>query len=132
MQLQLSTQGGARVAAAVLRNFACVVTSTKPELDISWPVQQAAAACCCWAAGDPHQIFSYDFMHNWSLGVLLLIIAGIKAHADRASLEIAITVHMRLGFWTSGLLACPDARGLGCQPTGSTSQTPATSLPMST
>jgi hypothetical protein len=34
-------------------------------------------------AGDPYQIFAYDFMHNWSLGVLQLVIGGIKAYADR-------------------------------------------------
>lgn len=34
-------------------------------------------------AGDPYQIFSYDFLHNWSLGVLQLVIGGIKAYADR-------------------------------------------------
>jgi hypothetical protein len=34
-------------------------------------------------AGDPHQIFAYDFMHNWCLGILLLIIGGIEAYADR-------------------------------------------------
>ena len=34
-------------------------------------------------AGDPYQIFGYDFLHNWSLGVLQTVIGGIKAYADR-------------------------------------------------
>jgi hypothetical protein len=34
-------------------------------------------------AGDPYQIFCYEFMHNWCLGVLQLIISGIRAYADR-------------------------------------------------
>jgi hypothetical protein len=33
--------------------------------------------------GDPYQIFSFDFMHNWSLGVLQNIIRGMAAYADR-------------------------------------------------
>lgn len=35
-----------------------------------------------FCAGDPYQIFSFDFMHNWALGVLKLIVRGIKEYAD--------------------------------------------------
>jgi hypothetical protein len=51
-------------------------------------------------------------MHHWSLGVLLLIIAGLSRlmQIAWANLEIAISVHMRLGFWMSGLLQCEGFR----------------------
>lgn len=52
------------------------------------PVQRLMfvfAHCILYLTGDPHQIFSYDFMHNWSLGVLQLVIGGIKANVDQRS-----------------------------------------------
>jgi hypothetical protein len=48
--------------------------------------QDLTVSCLClcfFDAGDPYQIFGYEFMHNWSLGVMSQIVGYIKTYVDR-------------------------------------------------
>jgi hypothetical protein len=60
-----------------------------------------AWCCSLFATGDPYQVFGYEFMHNWSLGVMSQVVSYIKPYVDRTM--------ARRGAGTN-ILRCLDVR----------------------